>query len=90
MTTEWPTVWARQARAASSRQDGNAVTGGRLDDGDHVVGRLGKHHTNGLDLVDACVGAVEHSGHLVEANLAFDPPPQVFDQSLSVGFRQLR
>ena len=78
----------RQARAAASRQDGYAVAGGRLDDSDHVVGGLGKHHPDGLNLVDAGVGAVEHSGHLVEANLAFDPLPQILDQSLSVGFRQ--
>ena len=71
---------ARQAGAASPWQHGDLVAVGGLHDGDHVLGIPRDDHPDGLDLVEASVGAVEHPGHLVEADLARHEGFQVLDQ----------
>ena len=67
---------ARQAGAAGPGQHGHAVVAGHLHYSQNVVFVPGNHHTHRLHLVDAGIGAVEHSGKWVEAHLAGDALPQ--------------
>ena len=67
---------ARQAGAAGPGQHRHAVVAGHLHYSQNVVLVPGNHHTHRLHLVDAGVGAVEHSGKWVETHLAGDALPQ--------------
>ena len=78
-----------QAGAAAPRQHRQPVTARLLHDGDDVVGRLRYHDADGLHLVYAGVGAVQHARHLVEAHLARHASLQVFDQGPYVRICQL-
>ena len=63
---------AGQACARATRQDGDALPVGQLDDGYYVVGITRSDDADGLHLVDAGVGAVEGAGEIVESDFAGD------------------
>ena len=58
--------------AAAAHGDGAAEAAADFDDADDVLARLGNHHADGLDLIDAGVGGVERAGDGVEADFAGD------------------
>ena len=78
-----------QAGASAPRQHREPVAARLLHDGDDVVGRPRYHDADGLHLVYAGVGAVQHARHLVEAHLARHASLQVFDQGPYVRVCQL-
>jgi len=78
---------AGQGGPGAARQDRHTMPAADLHRGQGIVGRPGDHHAQGLDLVDAGVGAVEHLGHRVEADLPRHALPKVADQIVHAGLR---
>ena len=73
-----------EAGAASAGKHGDAVMCCGFDHRDDVLLASREHHADGLDLVDAGVGAVEGPRHGVETDLALDQTLQVFDKGARI------
>ena len=76
-----------EGRPGAAGQDRHGRPPADIHHGQDVLFRLRDYQAEGLDLVDAGVGAVERLGHRVEANLTRHALPKVADQIVHTELR---